>query len=151
MNLKSGGIGVEASSQTLARIAAVLFFLVLVLADAVIGFFVLRDTVYTMKFPHQLYFPVISHDKDANPNPIPYPIDTPTPTPGPPPTVTPTPMPAVVDLKITVQPGDTLSGLSVKYDVSMDDLAAANKISDRHWLSVGQELLIPGIKVTPKP
>lgn len=51
-----------------------------------------------------------------------------------------------------VQVGDTLGAISSQYDVSMDDIMAANKIEDPNLLSVGQQLVIPinGV-VAPAP
>ena len=44
----------------------------------------------------------------------------------------------------TVESGDTLFGLSFQYDVSVDDILAANNLnSDNVILSIGQELVIP--------
>jgi LysM repeat protein len=64
------------------------------------------------------------------------------------PTVTPTPGPS---RKYIVQSGDTLSEIARKFDVSVNDLAAANKLSNVDILSLGQELLIPGSPLTPTP
>lgn len=44
----------------------------------------------------------------------------------------------------TVQPGDTLSAIAVAYGVTINDLMAANDISDPDSIFVGQELRIPG-------
>lgn len=43
-----------------------------------------------------------------------------------------------------VQPGDTLSGIAVLYDVMPDAIVSANSISDPRIISIGQKLLIPG-------
>ena len=43
-----------------------------------------------------------------------------------------------------VQPGDTLSQIAVAYGVSIDDLMAANGLSDPNSIFAGQELRIPG-------
>lgn len=43
----------------------------------------------------------------------------------------------------TVQTGDTLGKISREYDVSIDDIMAANNMDDPNFLQVGQELLIP--------
>ncbi|MCB9419356.1 MAG: lamin tail domain-containing protein [Ardenticatenaceae bacterium] len=42
-----------------------------------------------------------------------------------------------------VKAGDTLGNLSTFYDVSLEDLMAANNLTDPNILSVGQELIIP--------
>ncbi len=45
-----------------------------------------------------------------------------------------------------VQPGDTLSSIASRFDVSMNDLMTVNGISDPNQLSAGQELVIPGLE-----
>lgn len=42
-----------------------------------------------------------------------------------------------------VQQGDTLYGVAVQFNVSMEDLMAANNMDDPNSLQVGQELQIP--------
>jgi murein DD-endopeptidase MepM/ murein hydrolase activator NlpD len=44
----------------------------------------------------------------------------------------------------TVQPGDTLGQIATRYNVTVEDLAAANNIDDINRISVGQVLIIPG-------
>ncbi len=43
-----------------------------------------------------------------------------------------------------VESGDTLSGIAETFGVTVDELAAANGFSDVDYLSLGQELTIPG-------
>ena len=43
----------------------------------------------------------------------------------------------------TVQSGDTLNRISQQYDVSVEDIMAANGLSDPNIISVGQQLTIP--------
>ncbi len=45
-----------------------------------------------------------------------------------------------------VQPGDTLTAIAEKFDVNLDDLIALNGISDSDIVSVGSQLLIPGVQ-----
>jgi murein DD-endopeptidase MepM/ murein hydrolase activator NlpD len=45
-----------------------------------------------------------------------------------------------------VQPGDTINVIAIKFDVSANDIIAANNISDPNLLSVGTQLVIPGIQ-----
>ena len=45
--------------------------------------------------------------------------------------------------QITVHSGDTLTGLSAKYQVSKTSLEAANHLSNRSDLKVGQKLTLP--------
>jgi len=64
----------------------------------------------------------------------------------PPPTATPpataVPTEAVVH---TVNAGDTLLGISIQYDVDMDEILQANGMDDPDVLEIGQALTIPGI------
>ncbi|MCY3660496.1 MAG: LysM peptidoglycan-binding domain-containing protein [Caldilineaceae bacterium] len=55
-----------------------------------------------------------------------------------------------------VQPGETLSGIALFYQVSTASLMAANGLSDADRLAVGVELLVPGVSppeptATPEP
>jgi len=45
-----------------------------------------------------------------------------------------------------VQPGDTINVISIKFNVSAEDIIAANNISDPNLLSVNTPLIIPGIE-----
>ncbi len=45
-----------------------------------------------------------------------------------------------------VQPGDTINVIAIKFDVSAEDIIAANSITDPNLLSVGTPLFIPGIE-----
>jgi len=74
------------------------------------------------------------------PQPQPAPADTaPIAPAGPRPTSTPRPDGARVHV---VQPGDTLFGLSLQYDVSMDQIIRLNGISPEAFLQINQELVI---------
>jgi len=42
-----------------------------------------------------------------------------------------------------VQPGDTLSSIAARYDVTVEDLVKANDIVDPNLIKVGQKLVIP--------
>ena len=64
------------------------------------------------------------------------------------PTLTPTPGNS---RKYVVQSGDTLTAIAAKFNVSVDDLAAANKLTNVDILSLGQQLIIPGGPLTPTP
>jgi murein DD-endopeptidase MepM/ murein hydrolase activator NlpD len=44
-----------------------------------------------------------------------------------------------------VQPGDSLSSIASRFNISMNDLMAANNIIDPNQLDVGQQLIIPGL------
>jgi murein DD-endopeptidase MepM/ murein hydrolase activator NlpD len=45
-----------------------------------------------------------------------------------------------------VQPGDTLSSIASRFNISVDDLMAANGIADPNLLGAGQQLMIPGLE-----
>ena len=45
-----------------------------------------------------------------------------------------------------VQPGDTLSFIASRFNVSLTDLIAANPAIDPNFLSAGQEIVIPGLE-----
>lgn len=44
-----------------------------------------------------------------------------------------------------VQPGDSLSSIASRFNVSLNDLMAANGIADPNQLTAGQQLIIPGL------
>ena len=62
---------------------------------------------------------------------------TPRPTPGPPPTATPTQRMHVV------QPGETLIGISIQYEVPMQMIIDRNHITNHATIQVGSKLVIP--------
>lgn len=66
---------------------------------------------------------------------------TPTPVPLQSPTPTPTPTPEM-DAYVVV-PGDTLGGIAVQFDISVQELMIFNGLSSGDILSVGQELRVP--------
>jgi LysM repeat protein len=74
------------------------------------------------------------------------PINTPTPIP---------PTPTSAPMLHVVQPGDSLSAIALRYDVSIEALAEVNGIADANVIRVGQELIIPGptavVAATPPP
>lgn len=62
-----------------------------------------------------------------------------------PPTLVPSPTPVVY----VVQPGDSLSGIALSFEISVDEITQANGIQDANVIKVGQKLVIPG--PTPIP
>ncbi len=70
-------------------------------------------------------------------------IATPTPTVTPTPTTTPRPPPPPTPTTYTVQPGDTLSAIATRYNVTVDDLVRKNRLVNPDALQVGQDLTIP--------
>jgi murein DD-endopeptidase MepM/ murein hydrolase activator NlpD len=45
-----------------------------------------------------------------------------------------------------VQPGDTLTTIAARFNISLDDLMSANGITNPNLLSAGQQLTIPGLE-----
>ena len=72
----------------------------------------------------------------------PAPVQTATPAPESGPTV------IVQQQTYVIQSGDTLYGIALSFGVTMEDLAAANGITDVDFISLGQELIIPGVSMT---
>ena len=60
-----------------------------------------------------------------------------------------TPFPTPTPFTYTVQPGDTISSIALKFGVSMDDLQAANPEISPNAMSVGQDLNIPSNPENP--
>lgn len=54
-----------------------------------------------------------------------------------------TPLPSPTPFTYTVQPGDTISSIALKFGVSMDDLQAANPDVSPNTMSIGQVIKIP--------
>lgn len=50
-----------------------------------------------------------------------------------------------------VQPGDTLYAIARRYGISVNALAAANGLTTRSWIYVGQSLTLPDAGTTPAP
>ena len=48
-------------------------------------------------------------------------------------------------IRITVKSGDTLSVIADTYGVKVSSIVSANGLSNANYLSVGQELVIPGV------
>ena len=94
---------------------------------------------------------------ESQPQPPPAPVVQVTPTPPLPPTFTPDPMGHQGHLYLlpvsgadgrlqyvhVVRPGDTLSGLSKLYGVSLNNMARANNITDENLIRVGAVLVVP--------
>ena len=55
-----------------------------------------------------------------------------------------TPGPSPTPLVYEIQAGDTLLGIAIEYGVEMDDLLVANPGIHPRFLSIGQQLIIPG-------
>ena len=82
------------------------------------------------------------------------PTPTPTPTEAEPITATPTPEPqaepAGTQTVHVVESGETLGGIAVQYDVTVEALMAENDLAAGDFIQVGQELIIPGGQTAPE-
>lgn len=58
---------------------------------------------------------------------------------------------ALADATHVVEPGDTLSYIAAKYEVSVDSLISANGITDPNLIYVGQRLTIPEASSSSQP
>ncbi|HUS84293.1 MAG TPA: LysM peptidoglycan-binding domain-containing protein [Anaerolineales bacterium] len=63
------------------------------------------------------------------------------------PTLTSTMPPSPTPKTYTVRAGDTISNIAEEFDISMEELMAANRLSNPNELSVGQVLVIPELEV----
>jgi murein DD-endopeptidase MepM/ murein hydrolase activator NlpD len=69
--------------------------------------------------------------------------EEPSPTPRQTPIVS-TPSPDIAAFQYEVQEGDSLYGLSVRFDTTVDDILALNDLESADELSIGEVILIPG-------
>lgn len=74
----------------------------------------------------------------------------PVPTPTPPGTLTPTATPRVGAVNYRVQRGDTLEAIAIRFQVSVADIQARNKLENPEQIQAGDVLVIPlGTEATP--
>ncbi len=67
------------------------------------------------------------------------------------PTATATVPPSPTPVTYTVQPGDTLGAIAAELGVSLEDLMAANGLTDPDTLAVGQVLVVPVVEGAAQP
>ncbi len=91
--------------------------------------------------------PTFTPTQTSVPTFTPTPTRTATPTLTPTPLSTPTPLPPQA---YTVQPGDTLGGIAVQFNLTVEELKAFNNL-DSDDIGAGQSLLIPPPTPTPGP
>jgi LysM repeat protein len=60
-----------------------------------------------------------------------------------PPTAAPAILPTPTQTTYVVQPGDTLGAIAQRYDLAVEDVMAANGLTDPNTLAIGQVLIIP--------
>src|SRR6476619_5522123 len=58
---------------------------------------------------------------------------------------------AHADTRYTVQPGDNLSGIALRYGVTVDAIVAANNLPNRSTIYAGQSLVIPSASAPANP
>lgn len=135
----------------ITRTAALIFFIVLVVADGIISFYYVRDQLSVVKLGwFRTFIPVVQ----AVPTALVHSSQTPsaqnTAASGPA-THTPIPPTAAALKKYIVQAGDTLFKIASEYGLTVDALAKANQIENVDMIRVGQELIIPAPGVTETP
>ena len=59
------------------------------------------------------------------------------------------PTPTAEPFQYTVQQGDTLLSIALRFDTSLNQIMEMNGLRDEHSLDVGQNLLIPGVSDAP--
>ena len=69
--------------------------------------------------------------------------EEPSPTPRTTPLVS-TPSPEIAAFQYEVQDGDSLFGLAIRFDTTVDDILALNELESADELSIGEIILIPG-------
>ena len=122
------------STPSLAKTAALLFFIGLLIGDGVVAFFLIRGRLDSY-FPAKLmmYFPVVNNNSPlGDPNSI---------APTSIPTITETAQPAAKTY--IVKSGDTILQIANDHGVSVDDLVNANHLTDKNVIRAGDELIIP--------
>jgi LysM repeat protein len=70
--------------------------------------------------------------------------DSPPTDPAPPPPENPAPPPTSPGSTYTVQPGDTLFAIALRFNTTVAALVQANGITNPNYIGVGQQLIIPG-------
>ena len=53
-------------------------------------------------------------------------------------------LPAAADELYVVQPGDTLYRIALRFNTTVSALMQANNLTNSNWITVGQQLLVPG-------
>jgi len=69
--------------------------------------------------------------------------DTPTPQPSPTPDAS-TPTPLIKEFQYEVEPGDSLYGIALRFNTTVEEIVDLNRITDVENIGVGEVLLIPG-------
>lgn len=87
--------------------------------------------------------PTVTPIAEATAEPIAEPTDPPSPTP----IITPTA--AIIPRTYEVQAGDTLFRIGQQFDLTVEELVAANQITNRNLIRVGQVLAIPSTGAPP--
>jgi hypothetical protein len=117
--------------QKLANGFILALFIILVIADVLLVFYLLREAnrpALIYKDDFRIYLPLIIRMPEQ---PLPTPESVMIATPA-----------ATLEIYI-VKPGDTLSEIALLYGTTVDALAAANNIENVDLILIGQQLIIP--------
>jgi murein DD-endopeptidase MepM/ murein hydrolase activator NlpD len=57
----------------------------------------------------------------------------------------------LITIVYTVQPGDTLLSIALRYNLTLSDIVLANNLPDANFIFPGQQLLLPGISLPSLP
>jgi LysM repeat protein len=128
------------------RTAALMFFIMLLIADGIVSFYYVRDQLSFFKLGwYRTYLPIIQRSGEPAPEATSIPVET-----AIPPSATPEP----AQKTYTVQAGDTLFKIAQANGITVDELAQANQITNVDLIKVGQVLVIPPASrasATPEP
>ncbi|WFA08614.1 5'-nucleotidase C-terminal domain-containing protein [Tissierella sp. Yu-01] len=89
--------------------------------------------------------PAVEEEPVEEPAPAPTPEPVQEPAPAPAPIPEPAPAPVKEEVKYTVQPGDWLSKIGIKYNIDWKVLAEYNKIANPNLIFPGQIIVIPAL------
>lgn len=130
-------IGVSSRRMNTRRLIGYLVLNALVSASVTLGVLWFWDRTHTS--PRENPFPILTPSSNqvtsvtpasnvSPPNPV---------------TVEPTLQPTATQTTYIVQPGDTLGVIAQRYELAVEDIMAANGLTDPNTLALGQVLIIP--------
>lgn len=133
-------IGVSSRRMNTRRLIGFLGFLLLnALVSALVTLSVLWFWDRTHTSPRENPFPILTPSGNTAANATPGSNVSP----ASPVTVEPTLQPTATQTTYIVQPGDTLGAIAQRYELAVEDIMAANGLTDPNTLALGQVLIIP--------